>query len=449
MLTPERREELAVEIRERAIAWSTGQADVDEIDTINILQATMLAMRRAVEALSITPEEALVDGNRCPDLACRVHAIVKGDRDVASISAASIIAKTTRDAMLRELDSVYPVYGFAQHKGYGTPEHLAALDSTGRARSIGDRSRRCCKASWISISRRHPMRPFRVLAASVALLAALLIGSTVAIAQVRVGSKNFTEQFVVAEIYAQALEAAGIKVERKINLGGTLIAHKALEEKQIDLYPEYTGTMLLVVLKAEPMTDRKAVYDKVKADYAAQGPRRAQRSADEQHVQHGRAPGNGRAVQARDAVRPRQVAKELKLGAGPEFRDRKDGLPGLKAKYGMEFKEDLQMAIGLRYQALSNKQIDVVNGYATDGMISALKLKRLKDDKNLWPPYYLVPVVRKDALDANPKIAEVLNRVNAMLDEATMAELNYKVDGEKQEPKDVARAFLKTKGIVR
>jgi osmoprotectant transport system substrate-binding protein len=107
------------------------------------------------------------------------------------------------------------------------------------------------------------------------------------------------------------------------------------------------------------------------------------------------------------------------------------------------------MAIGLRYQALANKQIDVVNGYATDGMISALKLKRLKDDKALWPPYYLAPVVRKDALDANPKIAEVLNRVNAMLDEATMAEMNYKVDGEKQEPKDVARAFLKTKGIVR
>ena len=115
----------------------------------------------------------------------------------------------------------------------------------------------------------------------------------------------------------------------------------------------------------------------------------------------------------------------------------------------MDFKEDLQMAIGLRYQALSNKQIQVVNGYSTDGMISALKLKRLKDDKNLWPPYYVVPVVRKDALDANPKIAEVLNRVSAMLDEATIAELNYKVDGEKKEPRDVARDFLKAKGVVK
>jgi osmoprotectant transport system substrate-binding protein len=292
------------------------------------------------------------------------------------------------------------------------------------------------------------MRVSRVLMVSVAAFVAALLGASSAIAQVRVGSKNFTEQFVVAEIYAQALEAAGVKVERKLNLGGTLIAHKALEEKQIDLYPEYTGTMLLVVMKAEPMTDQKAVYDKVKADYATRG-----------FVVLNEAPLNNTynmVVRPETAAQYKletlsdlaRVAKELKLGAGPEFRDRKDGLPGLKAKYGIEFKEDLQMAIGLRYQALANKQIDVVNGYATDGMISALKLKRLKDDKSLWPPYYLAPVVRKDALDANPKIAEVLNRVNAMLDEATMAEMNYKVDGEKQEPKDVARAFLKTKGIV-
>jgi osmoprotectant transport system substrate-binding protein len=115
----------------------------------------------------------------------------------------------------------------------------------------------------------------------------------------------------------------------------------------------------------------------------------------------------------------------------------------------MEFKEDLQLAIGLRYQALKNDQIQVVNGYSTDGMISAMKLKRLKDDKNLWPPYYIVPVVRKDVLDANPRIADVLNRVNALLDDATMAELNYKVDGEKMEPKDVARDFLKAKAVVK
>jgi osmoprotectant transport system substrate-binding protein len=291
------------------------------------------------------------------------------------------------------------------------------------------------------------MKSTRTLSALAALAALLAV--TTAHAQVRVGSKNFTEQFVLGELYAQALEANGIKTEKKLNLGGTLIAHKALEEKQIDLYPEYTGTILLAVLKQESMTDQKAVYDKVKAAYAEKG-----------LVVLNQAPVNNTYVLV---VRPdtaqkyklqtdsdlAKVSKELKLGAGPEFRDRKDGLPGLRAKYGMEFKEDLQLAIGLRYQALKSDQIQVVNGYSTDGMISAMKLVRLKDDKNLWPPYFIVPVVRKEVLDANPKIADVLNRVNAMLDDATMAEMNYKVDGDKMEPRDVAHDFLKSKGVVK
>ena len=127
VLTPERREVLAERIRDRATSFAVALACVDEIDTINILQASMLAMRRAVEALGIAPEEVLVDGNRCPELAFRVRAIVKGDRDVPAISAASILAKTARDAMLVALDREYPAYGFARHKGYATPEHLAAL----------------------------------------------------------------------------------------------------------------------------------------------------------------------------------------------------------------------------------------------------------------------------------------------------------------------------------
>ncbi|HKP65126.1 MAG TPA: ribonuclease HII [Casimicrobiaceae bacterium] len=131
VMTPERREEVAVDIRAKAIAWAVAASDVGEIDAMNILRATLLAMRRAVDGLSIRPVEALVDGDHCPDLGCRAYAIVKGDRDVPAISAASIIAKTTRDAMLVTLDREYPMYGFARHKGYGTPEHLAALDMHG------------------------------------------------------------------------------------------------------------------------------------------------------------------------------------------------------------------------------------------------------------------------------------------------------------------------------
>jgi ribonuclease HII len=131
LLSAAQRERLAGEIRAHALAWAVASAEVDEIDTINILQATLVAMRRAVEALATAPTEAWIDGNQCPRLRCRARAIVKGDRDVAAISAASILAKTARDALLIRLDALYPAYGFAHNKGYGTPEHLAALERHG------------------------------------------------------------------------------------------------------------------------------------------------------------------------------------------------------------------------------------------------------------------------------------------------------------------------------
>jgi ribonuclease HII len=131
LLSAARREQLAAEIRERALAWAVGTADVAEIDARNILQATLLAMRRACDGLSVSPVEAWVDGNRCPMLSCPARAIVKGDRDVPVISAASILAKTFRDGLLLDLDLQYPGYGFARNKGYGTPLHLAALDALG------------------------------------------------------------------------------------------------------------------------------------------------------------------------------------------------------------------------------------------------------------------------------------------------------------------------------
>jgi ribonuclease HII len=131
LLSASARERLATEIRVNALAWAVARADVAEIDELNILQATLVAMQRAVAGLAISPLEALVDGNRCPALPCPARAIVKGDRDVAVISAASILAKTARDALLVELDVKYPVYGFARNKGYGTVAHLAALAAYG------------------------------------------------------------------------------------------------------------------------------------------------------------------------------------------------------------------------------------------------------------------------------------------------------------------------------
>jgi ribonuclease HII len=125
------RDRLAAEIRARAVAWCIASADVAEIDALNILQATLLAMRRAVEGLAVAPGAVEVDGNHCPRLACAARAIVRGDCTVPAISAASILAKTARDALLVELDAVHPGYGFARNKGYGTPEHLAALGRLG------------------------------------------------------------------------------------------------------------------------------------------------------------------------------------------------------------------------------------------------------------------------------------------------------------------------------
>lgn len=126
-LTARRRETLADEIRARALAWAIAEASVEEIDRLNILHATMLAMQRAVAGLSLCPDEVLIDGNRCPALAVPARAVVRGDATVAAISAASILAKTARDAVMVDLDRLHPEYGFAQHKGYPTAEHVAAL----------------------------------------------------------------------------------------------------------------------------------------------------------------------------------------------------------------------------------------------------------------------------------------------------------------------------------
>jgi len=131
LLTPQARDELAIEIRDRAVAWAVADSDVGEIDTLNILQATLLAMRRAIERLTTRPDVVWIDGLHCPPLDCPARGIVDGDRLIAGIAAASILAKTSRDAMLVELDRSYPAYGFARHKGYATPEHLVALRQLG------------------------------------------------------------------------------------------------------------------------------------------------------------------------------------------------------------------------------------------------------------------------------------------------------------------------------
>jgi len=131
ILSAGRREELMVLIKERALCWALGRAEVEEIDRLNILRASLLAMKRAVAALSLSPELALVDGNQAPELICPVRTVVRGDATIPAISAASILAKVARDAEMNDLDRLFPDYGFSKHKGYPTPEHLNALARSG------------------------------------------------------------------------------------------------------------------------------------------------------------------------------------------------------------------------------------------------------------------------------------------------------------------------------
>jgi len=270
---------------------------------------------------------------------------------------------------------------------------------------------------------------------------------------VRVGSKNFTEQFIVAELYAAALEQAGFKVERKINLGGTLVAHEALRTGAIDLYPEYTGTGLGAVIKAQGPTesDPEKAYQTVKAFYEKEFKLTWLKPSG---VNNGYAmvvrPETAQSMNLKTLSDLAKVAGKMKIGAGPEFGDRRDGLKGMKEVYGIEFGEFRQFAaLRLRYEALLQKQIDIANGFATDWQIAAEKFTALKDDKNLFPPYYLAPVVRLDTVAGNAKAVEALLKVGSLIDNPTMQELNRQVEVDKKEPRAVAAAFLKAKGVIR
>ena len=290
---------------------------------------------------------------------------------------------------------------------------------------------------------------FRALAGAVVL--AGLASPALAQQPVKVGSKNFTEQYVLAEIYAAALENVGIKVVRKINLGGTLIAHQALTTGEIDLYPEYTGTALISVVKGKVQSDPDVVYKEVK-DFYETNFKVTWLKPDA--INNGYAllvrPETAAAHNLKTLSDLGKVASTLVLGAGPEFSERADGLPGLKATYGAVFKEFKQFAkLGLRYDALAAKQIEVANGFATDWQIADGKLVALDDDKQLFPPYYVAPVIRQDTLAANPKIAATLDALSPLLDNDTMRKLNARVEKDREEPKDVAKAFLKEKSVIK
>jgi osmoprotectant transport system substrate-binding protein len=252
-------------------------------------------------------------------------------------------------------------------------------------------------------------------------------------------------------MYALALEAAGFTVERKLNLGGTPVAHAGLLSGEIDLYPEYTGTGLLTVLKLPSSGDPAEVYATVAREYESQFQLIWLDPAPLNNTQ-ALAMTRTRAAELGIATISDMVAKagELVMIGPPEFQAREDGLPGIQAVYG-NFRLKAYKAVdpGLRYQGLVNGEADVAVAFGTDGEIAAFDLVLLEDDKQLFPPYQVAPVVRKDTLEANPGIAAALNALSPLLTDEVMQRLNYEVSGNRKEPAEVARTFLVEAGILK
>lgn len=260
---------------------------------------------------------------------------------------------------------------------------------------------------------------------------------------IRVGSKDFTENEVVGELYALALEDAGYEVERIFDIAGSVI-HTSIVNDEIDLYPEYTGTGLISILQLDPITDPQEVYDTVKEAYEEQFSLTwldYAQANDGQGLFISKAASDEYGILTISDLQAN--ADKLRFASQGEFDEREDGLPGLEKIYGpFEFKSSKIYDNGLKYSIVENDEADVAPAYTTEGRLAEKdKFVLLEDDKQAWPPYNLAPVVRDDVLEENPDIAEILGKVNAALDTETITALNAQVDVDKEEVEDVAADF--------
>jgi osmoprotectant transport system permease protein len=266
-------------------------------------------------------------------------------------------------------------------------------------------------------------------------------------AHVVVGSKDFTESAILAEIAAQMLEAGGIVVERKFELGGN-IPHDAMLAGTIDLYPEYTGTAYTAILKHPPITDPRAVYDQVQKEYA-----------EKFNVVVSEPLGfeNTFAILVRGAEARRlklktisdaaPYARNWRAGFGQDFMSRADGYPGFAKAYGLKFAEQpREMDLSLTYIALASGKVDLIAGNSTEGRIAGLDLVQLEDDRHYFPPYQAVYLVRGDSLARLDSLRDVFRRLAHAITTEEMRKLNYEVDANKHGQAEVVREWLKRKG---
>ena len=266
-------------------------------------------------------------------------------------------------------------------------------------------------------------------------------------ADVTIGSKDFTESILLAEMTSQMLEARGVKVERRYELGGNL-THDSLVAGRIDAYPEYTGTSLMAILKHPPETDPRAVYERVRREYAAAfdvevGPPLGFEDTFAILVREAEA----RRLNLKKVSDIVPHAPEWRAGFGQDFMSRADGYEGFARAYGLRFaSRPREMDLSLSYRALADGEVDVIAGNSTDGMIAKLGLVQLEDDRRYFPPYEAVILARRDALERLPQMRDALQKLAGSISTEEMRRLNYEVDGNKRAPADVVREWLKGKG---
>jgi glycine betaine/choline ABC-type transport system substrate-binding protein len=279
----------------------------------------------------------------------------------------------------------------------------------------------------------------------VILCAAALAVSCAKADRIVIGSKNFTEQVILGELLAQQIErTTQVRVERRLNLGGTFICHQALVAGQIDAYVEYTGTALTAILKKPVSTDAKQVYETVRREYQQQFKTEwteplgfnntfviVVRGDDAQKL-------NLKTISDAAPFTGKWVA-----GFGYEFIEREDGYPGLSKVYDLHFPAPPRvMDLGLTYRALAGGQVDVIAGNSTDGLIDTLHLLALEDDRHYFPPYDAVPLLREEVGRKHPEVRKALAALAGKITESDMRRLNYQVDGEHRDVADVVREFL-------
>jgi osmoprotectant transport system substrate-binding protein len=267
-----------------------------------------------------------------------------------------------------------------------------------------------------------------------------------------IGSKNFTESFLLGEIAAQMIESrTHLKVDRRFYLAGTYICQQAILAGRIDLYPEYTGTALTAILKQKADSDKQDVYQRVKNEYERRfgltlGPPLGFNDTFAMEIRG----EDARRLNITTLSQAAAFAPQWRAGFGYEFMERPDGYRGLVTTYGLHFAEAPRiMDLGLLARALKDRQIDLAGGNATDGLIPALGLFVLEDDRHYFPPYEAVAVIRQQTLQQHPEVARALGELAGKISDAEMQGLNYAVDGQHRDAGEVIHEFLRSKGLVR